>query len=70
MGGFGCYSCCFNLLREEKMTSSNTKKALIYSGIGLIGVGVAPTPDDITIISPALQIGLGAILLTVGLLVK
>ena len=37
------------------------------SGIGLISLALIPTPDDITIVSPALQLGIGAVLIAIGL---
>ena len=39
----------------------------IIMGLGLLGVAVAPTPDDITIISPAVQTIAGLILVIYGL---
>lgn len=38
----------------------------IVTGLGLITLAVAPTPDDITIISPLLQLALGVGLVIYG----
>jgi len=34
--------------------------ALTIAGIGLITAAIVPTPDDITVISPLLQLAVGA----------
>lgn len=36
-------------------------------GAGLVALAVTPTPDDVTIISPALQLTAGSLLLIAGL---
>lgn len=43
---------------------------LIVLGLSVIGVAVAPTPDDITIISPIVQGVLGTGLIIWGLFTK
>lgn len=43
------------------------RAGLITAGVGLIGVGILPTPDDVTIISPLLQILAGTGFLIAGL---
>lgn len=43
---------------------------MVTAGIGLIVLAVTPTPDDVTVVSPLVQLGLGATLLTIGLMVK
>lgn len=45
-------------------------KGLIALGLGAIGVAIAPTPDDITIVSPLAQLVVGGGLIIVGLLTK
>ena len=41
---------------------------VVTTGVGLVALGVAPTPDDITVVSPLIQIGLGLGLIGLGLL--
>lgn len=43
---------------------------LVLSGAGLIGLGFLPTPDDVTVISPVLQIAIGTGLVALGLFMK
>lgn len=50
--------------------SKNDKNLLIITGIGLVGIGITPTPDDVTVISPLLQIGVGVILIGIGAFAK
>lgn len=45
-------------------------KKVFYTGLGLVGIGIIPSPDDVTIVSPAVQIGLGSVLMVVGYLMK
>jgi len=45
-------------------------KGLVGIGTLLIVAAVTPTPDDVTIVSPALQLTAGTILVGVGLLKK
>lgn len=42
----------------------DTRKLLLVAGSGLIVVGIAPTPDDVTIVSPVAQIAMGLALIT------
>ena len=44
-----------------------TNQLLVTSGLGLITLGFLPTPDDVTIISPVIQILGGAVLVIIGL---
>lgn len=50
--------------------TDTTRTVLITAGIGLVTVGVAPTPDDITIVSPLAQIAIGTALILVGVYAK
>jgi hypothetical protein len=43
------------------------REGLLLTGVGLIGVGVLPTPDDVTIISPLIQILAGSVFVVCGL---
>ena len=43
---------------------------IMLAGAGLVTLGVTPTPDDVTVISPLIQIGLGLTLFTVGIFVN
>ena len=45
----------------------NQKTLLVTTGIGLVTLAVAPTPDDVTVISPAAQLALGVGLIAWGL---
>ena len=40
------------------------------TGLALVAVGVIPTPDDITLVSPAVQISLGLALMGLGYFMK
>lgn len=42
----------------------------IAAGAGLIALGVFPTPDDVTVVSPLAQIAGGAALVIAGLVSK
>lgn len=39
-------------------------------GSGLVALAVAPTPDDLTVVSPVLQLIAGSILIVTGLVEK
>ena len=39
--------------------NKNAKILMVTSGIGLITVALAPTPDDVTVVSPVAQILIG-----------
>jgi hypothetical protein len=41
----------------------DTKESVRAVGIGLIGLGFLPTPDDVSVISPLVQIAIGSALL-------
>ncbi len=43
------------------------RNLMVVTGIGLIVAAVAPTPDDITIVSPVVQFITGAGLIIAGL---
>jgi len=48
----------------------SNKNLLITSGLALIALGFAPTPDDVTVVSPLLQITIGAGLVIWGMVSK
>lgn len=44
------------------------RPGMIALGAGMIAVGILPTPDDVTIVSPVAQILGGGLLVTLGVI--
>lgn len=44
------------------------KDELITIGVGLIGLAVTPTPDDVTVVSPLAQLVIGAGFIVAGMM--
>lgn len=47
-----------------------SRTLLITGGLALITVAITPTPDDITVISPLIQLALGMSLIIYGTVAK